>query len=311
MIYTVTLNPSIDLIIQMDHFKPQQLNRYQSEQKFPGGKGINVSRILHRIGAETTALGYIGGFTGHFIEETLANEGVRTDFIRVDEDTRINIKLKSDGGETEINGLGPSISSHHLQALTKRLDRMKKGDMLVLSGSIPPSLPSSLYEDWLVTYSQRGIDVTIDAAGDALLKAIPHRPFLIKPNHHELGELFGVSITSPEETIPYGQKLLQMGARHVIVSMAEQGALLFTREGVYRSHAPQGRVINSVGAGDSLVAGFVGTYAKTGDVLEALRVGMAAGSATAFSSDLATHKAIMEIYPQITIAPLRGVESET
>ncbi|MFC7439848.1 1-phosphofructokinase [Laceyella putida] len=304
MIYTVTLNPSIDFIVHVDSLRLYQLNRMEHEHKYPGGKGINVSRILTRIGVETTALGFIGGFTGTYIREALAQEQVAHDFVQIPEHTRINIKLKDKGGETEINGQGPSITPEQLQQFMKKLERLQVGDMLVLAGNIPRSLPSNLYEQLLMSYGQRGIHVVIDASGEALARAVRHQPFLIKPNHHELGELFNTTFTTIDEIIPYGEKLLAQGITHVIVSMAEQVALLFTADGVYRSTAPRGTVVNSVGAGDSLVAGFIGRLAQTGSVQDAFRYGIATGSATAFSEDLACRDKIEAIFPQVKLTKL-------
>ncbi|MBA4494138.1 1-phosphofructokinase [Paenactinomyces guangxiensis] len=305
MIYTVTLNPSVDLIIEVEDFQPEKLNRTRREQKFPGGKGINVSRILHRIGVETTALGFIGGFTGAFIRDALIREGINIDFVDVEEDSRINIKLKSPTGEeTEINGMGPVITDPHLERFLSKLDAIDREDMIVFAGSIPRSLPGNLYEELTKRWSEREIRVVVDATGNALLNVIKHKPFLIKPNHHELGELFGVTLKSVNEIIPYGRKLVEMGAQHVIVSMAENGALFITDEGTYLSNVPKGQVVNSVGAGDSLVAGFLGTYARTGDLLEAFRFGVATGSATAFSQDLCTKEQIEQLYPRIEIQKL-------
>ncbi|SEN74948.1 1-phosphofructokinase [Lihuaxuella thermophila] len=302
MIYTVTLNPSVDLTVEVEDFQLDRLNRSSRELKFPGGKGINVSRVLHRIGAETTALGFIGGFTGRFIRDSLIREGIHVDFIEVEEDSRINIKLKSPGGgETEINGSGPTIPGHHFRQFLAKLDSIPEGEMIVLAGSIPRSLPVNLYEELTKKCSGRGIHAVVDAAGTALLHVVKHKPFLIKPNHHELGELFGVTFQSVNEILPYGMRLVEMGVRNVIVSMAEKGALFFSREGIYSANVPQGKVVNSVGAGDSLVAGFIGTYAKTGDLLKAFQYGVAAGSATAFSRDLCTKEEIEALYPQVQI----------
>jgi 1-phosphofructokinase len=304
MIYTVTLNPSIDLLVKVNSFQLNGLNRMHKEQKFPGGKGINVSRVLSRIGVETTALGFIGGFTGSFIRDSLSKEGIKTDFIEVDGDSRINIKLKTEAGETEINGQGPSISEEHYAALWEKLNTIAEGDVLVLAGSIPRSLPDHLYEDITERLSLRGVKVVVDATGEALNKVVSHRPFLIKPNHHELSELFGVTLTNVRDILPYGRKLLDQGAKHVIVSMAEEGALLFTESGTYRATVPQGKVVNSVGAGDSLVAGFLGTYVQTGDLLESFRFGIAAGSATAFSPDLCTRNQIEPLLSQVKLKQL-------
>ncbi|MGX9707734.1 fructose-1-phosphate kinase [Laceyella tengchongensis] len=304
MIYTVTLNPSIDFTVHVQTLRRGELNRMDQEQKYPGGKGINVSRILARIGVETTALGFVGGFTGTYLTKALTSEGVAHDFVRIDGDTRINIKLKEQSGETEINGAGPSIPPDRLQQFLQKLERLRAGDMLVLAGTIPPSLPPDLYQTLLVTYGKRGIKVVVDTSGEALAQVIRHHPFLIKPNHHELGELFNTTFTSLDETIPYGEKLLAQGIRHVIVSMADKGALLFTADGIYRSNVPRGTVVNSVGAGDSLVAGFIGHLSQHGSVPDAFRYGIATGGATAFSADLASLDTIETVYPQVQLTKL-------
>jgi 1-phosphofructokinase len=306
MIYTVTLNPSIDYVVHVENFHLNQVNRIKDEQKFPGGKGINVSRVLCRMGINTTALGFIGGFTGKFIKDALLSEGVHTDFIPLEEDSRINIKLKSNGVETEINGTGPSISEKHFLSLLDRLDSLKTGSIVVFAGSVPASLPKTLYPTLVQRCHQRGLKVVIDTSGKGLLDSIPHHPFLIKPNHHELSELFEVDCQTVDEIIPLGLKLIQMGAQNVIVSMAGDGALFFTDETVYFAHVPKGKVINSVGAGDSLVAGFIGTYSLTKNKLDAFRYGVAAGSATAFSADLCTKAQIEGLLPHVKIEKLRG-----
>ncbi|MFX3623561.1 MAG: 1-phosphofructokinase [Ectobacillus sp.] len=303
MIYTVTLNPSIDYIVQVNDFKLGVLNRIEKEAKFPGGKGINVSRILQRIGTETRALGFIGGFTGEFIKNALENENIQTDFIQVNSDSRINIKLKTKE-ETEINGQGPVISQEQLDQLIEKVRSIPTGSVLVLAGSIPASLPSSLYEQLTKECGERGVKVAVDASGNALLHVTRYRPFFIKPNHHELGELFDTTIDSVQDAALYGRKLADMGAENVVVSMAGDGALLITKEKVYFANVPKGKVINSVGAGDSLVAGFVGMYTKTADLLEAFRFAVATGSATAFSADLATKEKIEELLPQVEVKSL-------
>ena len=292
MIYTVTLNPSIDYIVEVDNFQIDHLNRIDRESKFPGGKGINVSRVLKTIDIPSTALGFLGGFTGRFIQHT--------DFVNVEEDSRINIKLKT-GQETEINGQGPTLTEDNVQHLLTKLEALQEGDMLVLAGSIPPSLPKTFYADLTREYSKRGVKVVVDAGGKVLAEVLQDKPFLVKPNHHELSELFGVTINSVEEVIPYGKKVVEMGAQNVIVSMAGNGALLFTNGKVYSATVPKGQVINSVGAGDSLVAGFIGTYSKHQDFIQAFQMAVATGSATAFSQDLATAEKIHSLLDQVTI----------
>ncbi|MGE7624788.1 1-phosphofructokinase [Viridibacillus sp. NPDC096237] len=300
MIYTITLNPSIDFIVEVDDFQIGHLNRIDRESKFPGGKGINVSRVLNTIGVPSKALGFLGGFTGGFIQNTLESEGIHTEFVNVEEDSRINIKLKT-GEETEINGQGPTLTEKNIQDLFEKLEALKEGDILVLAGSIPPSLPKTFYSDLTRKYSKRGVKVVVDAGGKVLAKVLQDKPFLVKPNHHELSELFGATIHTVEEVIPYGKKVVEIGAENVIVSMAGDGALLFTNGEVYSATVPKGKVLNSVGAGDSLVAGFIGTYSKDQDFIKAFQVAVATGSATAFSQDLATKEKIDSLLDQVTI----------
>lgn len=300
MIYTVTLNPSIDYYVVVDTFQVGGLNRMRHDIKYPGGKGINVSRVLSRIGIETKALGFIGGFTGRFIQEVLTQEGIATDFVQVDGDTRINIKLKT-AEETEINGAGPNISASQLQELFGKIEEMDNSDTLILAGSIPSSLDDSLYSTMMKRCLDKGIRVVVDTSGKAMLELLRYKPFLVKPNQHELGEFFGIAVNTLEEVIQYGRKLVEMGAQHCIVSMAGDGAVLITDDEAYVANVPQGKLINSVGAGDSLVAGFIGTFVRTGSVQQAFAYGVATGSATAFSTDLCTQERIEELLPQIKL----------
>ncbi|CAH0125226.1 1-phosphofructokinase [Peribacillus sp. NPDC101481] len=305
MIYTVTLNPSIDYLVEVESFQMGKVNRTSYDAKFPGGKGINVSRVLKRLGNSTTALGFIGGQTGEFVKRFLRQEEIFTDFTEIAGDTRINIKLKT-GLETEINSQGPVISKGNYQQLFSQIEQLNNNDILILSGSIPPSVPSDVYEAMARSCSDNGIKVVVDTSGKGLLNVLPHRPFLIKPNHHELGELFSTEIRTVDDAREYGTKLVEAGAQNVIVSMAGQGAVLCTGGESYSANVPKGNVINSVGAGDSMVAGFIGTYERTGDILSAFRFSLAAGSATAFSSDLGTLDKIEELLPQIAINQLTG-----
>ncbi|MFE4707913.1 1-phosphofructokinase [Peribacillus simplex] len=305
MIYTVTLNPSIDYLVEVESFQMGKVNRTSYDAKFPGGKGINVSRVLKRQGNSTTALGFIGGQTGEFVKRFLRQEEIFTDFTEIAGDTRINVKLKT-GLETEINSQGPIISKGNYQQLFSQIEQLNNNDILILSGSIPPSVPSDVYEAMARTCSQNGIKVVVDTSGKELLNVLPHRPFLIKPNHHELGELFSTEIRTVDDAREYGAKLVEAGAQNVIVSMAGQGAVLCSGGESYSANVPKGNVINSVGAGDSMVAGFIGTYERTGDILSAFRFSLAAGSATAFSSDLGTLDKIEELLPQIAINHLTG-----
>jgi 1-phosphofructokinase len=301
MIYTVTLNPSIDYIVEVEDVKLGGLNRMKRDLKLPGGKGINVSRVLKQLGAENTAIGFLGGFTGRFIDDKLREDSIRTDFVTVRGDTRINIKLKH-GDETEINGLGPDINGEEADALLFKLSALHEDDIVILSGSIPPSLGGDFYERLIGACRQAGAEFVIDTTGEALMKALVHKPLLVKPNHHELAELFGVELHTREEIAAYGRKLLEAGAQNVLISMAGEGALLITADKVYHATAPKGTVRNSVGAGDSMIAGFVGTYVLNGDPLEAFRTGVASGSATAFSVDLAVRSLIEQLRSQVKIS---------
>ncbi|MDM5222508.1 1-phosphofructokinase [Peribacillus sp. NJ11] len=305
MIYTVTLNPSIDYLVEVESFQMGKVNRTSYDAKFPGGKGINVSRVLKRLGNSTTALGFIGGQTGEFVKRFLRQEEIFTDFTEIAGDTRINIKLKT-GMETEINSQGPVISKGNYQQLFSQIEQLNNNDILILSGSIPSSVPSDVYEAMARSCSHNGIKVVVDTSGKGLMNVLPHQPFLIKPNHHELGELFSTEIRTVDDAREYGAKLIEAGAQNVIVSMAGQGAVLCSGRESYSANVPKGNVINSVGAGDSMVAGFIGTYEKTGDILSAFRFSLAAGSATAFSSDLGTLDKIEELLPQIAINQLTG-----
>lgn len=303
MIYTVTLNPSIDYIVEVDQFQLDALNVIDRESKFPGGKGINVSRVLTNIGISSKALGFVGGFTGKFIQESIEAEGIVHDFVNVVDDSRINIKLKT-GQETEINGQGPSLTDENILTLYSKLEKLEEGDVLILAGSIPPTLPMTLYSDLTAKYSERGVKVIVDAGGKILAEVLKEKPFLVKPNHHELSDLFGAQIETVDEVIPYGRKVIEMGAENVIVSMAGAGALLFTKEATYTATIPKGKVLNSVGAGDSLVAGFIGTYTKENDFVKAFKYAVATGSATAFSRDLASKEKIESLLDQVQITKL-------
>lgn len=293
MIYTVTFNPSLDYIVTVDHFKAGEINRTAGELIYPGGKGINVSIVLKNLGYDNTALGFMAGFTGREIQRLLEEMGVQTDFIHVSNGTsRINLKMRSDQ-ETEINGRGPKISDGDIQLLYRQLDRLQAGDILVLSGSIPSSMPETIYMDIMKYLDGRGIAVAVDATNDLLVKVLPYHPFVIKPNNHELGEIFHTVIKTKDEVVVYAKKLQEMGARNVIVSMAGDGAVLVTENGeVFRASAPKGVLRNSVGAGDSMVAGFLAGYLRNKDYREAFKTGVCTGSASAFSEALATKEEV-------------------
>lgn len=300
MIYTVTLNPSLDYFVTVDDFKLGRTNRTVTESMVPGGKGINVSAVLHNLGIETTALGFIAGFTGEEIRRKTMEMGFGCEFIAVEHGySRINMKLKDYDG-TEINGKGPDISAEALNRLLLKLDHLKEGDGLVLAGSIPGSIPASIYRDIMERLQDRGVLFVVDATGDLLMNVLEYHPFLIKPNHHELGEIFGVELSRREDVIPYARKLQEKGARNVLVSMSGQGAVLAAEDGqVYQLPAPEGRLINAVGAGDSMVAGFLAGWMKQKDYGHAFRMGVAAGSATAFSEALANREDVYRVYDKI------------
>lgn len=305
MIYTVTFNPSLDYIVQVENFQPGILNRTCCEQVLEGGKGINVSIVLKNLGIDSVALGFIAGFTGQRIEQGVRERGCQTDFIRIQEGmTRINVKLKS-AQETEINGQGPHIGSEHLQALFERLEHLGREDILVLSGSIPNSLSEDTYERIMERLKDRGARIIVDATEQLLVNVLKYRPFLIKPNNLELGEIFGVSLEKREQVVEYAVKLQQMGAVNVLVSMAGEGAVLAAEDGrVYTCPAPEGKVVNSVGAGDSMVAGFLTGYLEEGSILAAFRMGIAAGSASAFSDQLAVREDVEVLLPGICPIPV-------
>lgn len=300
MIYTLTLNPSIDYVIDVENLELGKVNRTSKDFKFPGGKGINVSRILGNQKVDNIALGFLGGFTGNFIEDNLNSLGIKTQFIKVKGDSRINVKIKSNE-ETEINGAGPMISAENLESLFNRLDQLVEGDILVLAGSIPSTLPKDLYLQIQKRVSKKNVKVVVDTSGKALLEAIKNKPFLIKPNNHEIEEIFDVKINSEKELIKYGKDLVSLGAENVIISMAGDGALLITKDGVFKGNAPKGEVKNSVGAGDSLVGGFLAKYVETKDLITSFKNGIASGSASAFSLDLALAEDVNKLLPIIKI----------
>lgn len=300
MIYTVTLNPSLDYIVEVEDLTLGELNRTKNESKFPGGKGINVSRLLKRMGVTSSALGFVGGFTGLYIKNYLQMEEIETHFVEVHEDTRINVKLKSDS-ETEVNAKGPSITESDFNKLQEQISKLTSEDTLVLAGSIPSSMEDNTYEKLVSICQKNKTKFVVDAEGELLKKVLPYKPFLIKPNHHELGELFNTSFSTANEVIPYARQLVEMGAENVIVSLAGEGAVLVNREVAYLSNVPKGEVRSSVGAGDSMVAGFLAKYTETKNVEEAFRYSVASGSATAFSIGLATEEKIKNLLTEVNI----------
>jgi 1-phosphofructokinase len=315
MIYTVTFNPAIDYVVHLDRgLQPGALNRVSAEEYQLGGKGVNVSVVLAELGLETTALGFVAGQTGTWLEQGLAARGIRTDLIHLPTGmTRINVKVKTAANadtppnmpiETEINGIGPAIDAAALAALEHKLDALGEGDVLVLAGSIQAGVPEDIYERLMRRLDGRGVRITVDAARSLLEKVLSYHPFLIKPNHLELGELFGRALHTDAEIAACARELQQRGARNVLVSMAGAGALLLDESGrAHRVGAPKGRVQNSVGAGDSMVAGFLAGWLQTGDYARALRLGTACGSATAFAPGLATRAEIDKLW-----AALNGQE---
>ncbi|GKU80756.1 1-phosphofructokinase [Niallia sp. NCCP-28] len=300
MIYTLTLNPSVDYIIELDVVQLGELNRIGNPSKFAGGKGINVSRVLNRMGVSSKALGFVGGFTGDYIVDQLQKENIATNFVEVEEDTRINVKVKADT-ETELNANGPVISEEKFKELKQKIGELTSEDLLVLAGSIPSTLPKTTYEELVGICHKNNVSFVVDAEGELLNKVLPYNPFLIKPNHHELGELFDTTITSVEEVIPYAKKLLERGAQNVIVSLAGDGAVLVNEHETIISTVPKGELKSSVGAGDSMVAGFLAKYQETQDIREAFRYSVASGSATAFSIGLCTKEKVESLLPQVVI----------
>lgn len=300
MIYTVTFNPSLDYIVSVEDFRLGLTNRTSSELMLPGGKGLNVSMVLGNLGIANTAFGFMAGFTGKEIIRKVEEMGVKSDFIPIENGiSRINLKLKSIDG-TEINGSGPEISEEAVGRLMEKLDMLKAQDVLVLAGSIPGSMPDDIYRKIMERLNGRGVMIIVDATKDLLVNVLEYHPFLVKPNNHELGEIFCTELKTREEVIPYAKKLKEMGAANVLVSMAGEGAVLITenRE-VYDVPAPKGKLINGVGAGDSMVAGFIAGWMEKKDYRHAFHMGVAAGSASAFSELLATRQEIETIYHQI------------
>ena len=300
MIYTVTFNPSLDYIVSVPNFELGKTNRTVYEQMLAGGKGINVTTVLRNLGIDSTALGFVAGFTGDELIRRMNEMGLRNDFIRIGNGfSRINLKLKDVDG-TEINGMGPVIDQAGQDALMDKLKALKEGDTLVLAGSIPESMPGTIYSNILEALQGRGIRFVVDATKDLLLNVLQYRPFLIKPNHHEIGEIFGVKLETRESVVPYAKKLQEMGAVNVLVSMSGMGAVLLDENGqVHALPAPKGELVNAVGAGDSMVAGFLTGWEEKHEYEHAFRMGVATGSASAFSDLLATREEVMDVYGRL------------
>lgn len=300
MVYTVTFNPSLDYIVSVEDFRLGMTNRTSSELMLPGGKGLNVSMVLGNLGIENTALGFVAGFTGEEIVRRIEDMGVKSDLIPIDGGiSRINLKLKSIDG-TEINGCGPKIGEEHVEKLMEKLDVLKAGDVLVLAGSIPNSMPDDIYKRIMERLSGRKVMIVVDATKELLINVLEYHPFLIKPNNHELGEIFQKELKTREEVIPYAKKMQEMGAVNVLVSMAGQGAVLVAEDGsIHGTPAPEGKLVNGVGAGDSMVAGFLAGWMEKQDYEHAFYKGVAAGSASAFSELLATKEEVEMVYRQM------------
>mgnify|MGYP004512973797 FL=1 len=296
MIFTVTFNPSLDYIVRVDEMRLGTINRTNYEQLLPGGKGINVSIVLGNLGHPSRALGFSAGVTGVALEKLLADAGVDADLVHVKEGfTRINAKVKAIE-ETELNGQGPRIAPEDVDALFSKLDVLGQDDTLVISGSVPNTLPSDMYEQVMKRLAGHGVRIVVDAERDLLTRVLPYRPFLVKPNNHELGDIFGVTLKTRDEVVPYARRMQEMGAQNVLVSMAGEGGVLVAADGqVYQSPAAKGTVVNSVGAGDSCVAGFLAGLMETGSYQTAFRMGLAAGSASAFSDHLATRPEVEDL----------------
>ncbi len=296
MIYTVTFNPSLDYIVSVDNFTLGKVNRTTDELMFPGGKGINVSMVLKNLGYDSVALGFMAGFTGNEIIRMLDERGVISDFIHVEKGlSRINVKLRSNE-ESEINGQGPEIDADAISRLYGKLDKLQDGDVLVLAGSIPDVMSRNTYMDIMKRLNGRGVKVVVDATKDLLVNVLEYKPFLVKPNNHELGEIYGVTLNTRDEVVPYAKRMQEAGARNVLISMAGEGAVLLDEQGeIHMSEAPKGKVVNSVGAGDSMVAGFIAGYLESGNYDEAFYMGLCTGSASAFSENLATKAEVIKL----------------
>jgi len=303
MIYTVTLNPALDYVMKVGTLRYDDINRSKEETLYYGGKGINVSVVLTRLGIDNKALGFVAGFTGQQLEAMLQADGICTDFNRLDSGmTRINVKIKAET-ELDINAVGPAVSEEEIEALLQKLDGIQSGDYLVLAGSVPKTLPEDIYERILQRLDGRGVRFVVDATGELLRRVLKFKPFLVKPNHHELGDLFGAETKTDEAIEHYAKELQKLGARNVLVSRSKDGAMLVDENGgVSKIGNAKGTLVNSVGCGDSMVAGFTAGCIMTGDYANALRLGAACGNATAFSEGLAEKADIDRIYNLLDIS---------
>ncbi|MFB5663933.1 1-phosphofructokinase [Alteribacillus sp. HJP-4] len=306
MIYTVTLNPAVDYVVELTNFQTGIINRTEKELKYPGGKGINVSRVLHVLGETSAALGFAGGFTGKYVIDTLAEENISTDFIEVNGDTRINVKIRG-GEETEINGASPEITTANIKQLEKQLAGLNNGDQLVLAGSVPKNLVPHIYKQFMDVICDKEINVYLDSSGLPLKKALAASPYFIKPNHLELAELYETSLSSLNEIIVAGKRLIaDYGVNHAVISMAGEGALYISSAKVLLAKPPAGKLVNSVGAGDSLVAGFLAKHQHTENPEKILAYAVAAGSATAYSEGFCTKEEVERLEQAVTIKELQA-----
>lgn len=304
MIYTVTLNPAMDYFVSLDALALGGVNRTKADHKAPGGKGINVSRVLKRMGHNSTALGFIGGFTGEYIKAAIKDEHIRASFIQVDGDTRINVKIKAQE-ESELNGVSPHVSANDLEKLQAQFANLGEGDAIVLAGSVPPAIKADVYATWTEQLKKQGVKVYADTSGAALMNVIHAKPTFIKPNHHELSELAGVEISSIKEAVPHVKALIDQGIEYVLVTFAGDGALLATAETMLFANTPKGIVKNSVGAGDSTVAGFVCAIEEGKTLVDAFRFAVASGSATAFSTGFAERDTIESLMEEVQVTPFQ------
>lgn len=300
MVYTITFNPAIDYILQVENLKLGKINRTKTEKIFPGGKGLNVSIVLKNLGIENTAIGFIAGFTGEELKREIEDRGIKTDFIKVNKGiTRINIKINSNK-ETAINGNGPQITEENIDELLNKIEKIQKEDMVVISGNIPKGINSNIYEIICKKLEKKQIPFIVDATQELLINVLKNKPFLIKPNKEELEETFNAKIKTKEEIILHAKKLQQKGAENVLISLGGDGAILVdSKEKIYYSKAPKGKVVNTVGAGDSMIAGFIAGYNRSGDIGQAFKIGIAAGSASSFSMELATLEEVNNLLKEI------------
>lgn len=295
MIYTVTFNPALDYVLNVKKLSDDDINRAESEKIYYGGKGINVSAVLKELDIPSTALGFVGGFSGKELIRLMNKDGIQSDFIELENGyTRINVKIRSEN-ELDINADGPEIPKDKIDELFQKLDYLCDGDFLVLAGSIPSSLPSDIYSKIMENLQNKDVKIAVDTSGKALVKSLSYKPFLIKPNHHELGEIFGEEMNTVEKIIEHGRRLQSMGARNVLVSRGENGAVLIDENGkIHIADAIKGQLVNSVGCGDSMVAGFIAGYIQSGNYEYALKLSVATSAATAFSPELAKKKEILK-----------------